>query len=74
MNDETDVKILPVQILPTSVHKIGTDEGVRLRYGAELEAEYLLVIAIKAAQKDPKLIPEAIERFLVEETQCSSAK
>jgi hypothetical protein len=53
MNDETDVKILPVQILPTSVYKIGTDEGVRLRYGAELEAEYLLVIAIKAAQKDP---------------------
>jgi hypothetical protein len=74
MNDETDVKILPVQILPTSVYKIGTDEGVRLRYGAELEAEDLLVIAIKAAQKDPKLIPEAIERFLVEETQCSSAK
>jgi hypothetical protein len=74
MNDETDVKIQPVQILPTAVYKIGTEEGARLRYGSELEAENVLVIAIKAAQKDPKLISEAIEKFLVEETQCSSAK
>jgi hypothetical protein len=59
-----DVEILPIQIIPTSVYKIGTGEGFRLRYGAELDSEDLLVIAIKAAIKDPKRIAEAVEKFL----------
>jgi hypothetical protein len=66
MTDKTDVKILPIQIIPSSLYKIGTDEGFRLRFGADIESQDLLVIAIKAAIKDPKRIAEAVENFLSE--------
>jgi hypothetical protein len=61
-----DVEILPIQVIPTSIYKIGSGDDFRLRYGAELDSEDLLVIAIKAAIKDPKRIAEAVEQFLGE--------
>jgi len=59
-----DVEVIPIQILPGSIYKVGTGDSFRLRFGAELDSEDLLVIAIKAAIKDPKRIAEAVEAFL----------
>jgi hypothetical protein len=56
--------IVPIQSLPTAVYKIGRGDSIRLCYGADLDAGDLLVLGIKAAHRDPKLIAEAVERFL----------
>jgi hypothetical protein len=70
-----DIKILPMQILPTAIYRIKTSDGdLRLRYGAELETDDYLVIAIKNAHRDPKLIAEAVEQFLVQENRELNVK
>ena len=61
----SDVEVIPLQILPGTLYKVGIGTATRLRYGADLENENMLVIAIKAAHKDPKLIAQAVENFLI---------
>jgi hypothetical protein len=62
-----DIEIKAIQVLPTSIYKIGTGEDSHLRYGADLEAQDMLVLAIKANSRDPRLISHAIEQYLINE-------
>lgn len=64
----SEVEIIPLQVLPGTLYKVGTGTATRLRYGSDLEAQDLLVIAIKAAHKDPKLIAQAVENFLTRDS------
>jgi len=61
------VEIIPIQILPGSIYKVGEGKNARLRHGGDLESDDLLIVAIKAANRDPKLIAEAVEAFLQRE-------
>jgi hypothetical protein len=71
----TDVKVQAIQVLPTSIYRIGTGEEAHLRYGADLEAQDILVLAIKANARDPRLIAHAIEQYLIDENEaCISIK
>lgn len=71
----SDIQIKAIQILPTSIYKIGMGEDAHLRYGADLEAQDMLVIAIKANSRDPRLIEHAIEQYFIDENvACMSVK
>jgi hypothetical protein len=64
------VEIIPLQILPGSIYRVGEGKNARLRHGADLFSDDLFIIAIKAARRDPKLIAEAVEAYLQRENNC----
>jgi hypothetical protein len=63
---EDTIKIHPVLIQPMSVYNLGTEDGPRLRFGSELIAADVLCFAIRAADKNPRVVAVAIEHWLEE--------